>query len=130
MKTNAMRSSLIVSLFAVVVAGCGGGGDDAAGGPVEFSLNPSEITFTFPGPGCGPVTQPTTVLINGGAGNFVVNATNPSLVFTPVVRINGVYQFTFTVGPNNCIENASIQVNDLTGDTATIEVIVEEEEDA
>src|SRR5687767_470832 len=124
MKTNALKFAAFAAVFVVSLTACGGGGDDASGAPGELSLTPTEVGFGFGGTAtdCSPFVDSTgadfpgvtTVLINGGAGSYIVTSTTPDLVVGPVRRVNGVYQFTFTKVSGTCSETGMIiQVQDV-----------------
>jgi len=130
MKIKALKASIALSVFIYGLSACGGGGDDASGAPSDLSLTPASLAFGFGGTTCTPsATFPGTVnvLINGGAGNYSVATTAPtSIILGPVVRINGVYQFSFTMaqGVGTCFPDpgATIQVTDVRRNFAVMKV--------
>lgn len=135
MPTMIRYPSAAVFLCAALIGGCGGGGDDAAGAPTELSVVPSEMAFTF-GAGatsCAPINVGTptefpgwtTVIINGGAGDFRVTSTRPTEIeISPVIRVNGVYQFSFRLVGATCYpgEGTTIQVTDVRRNFAHVKV--------
>jgi hypothetical protein len=129
MKAAALKSAATVLTLVCGLTACGGGGDDASGAPGDLSLTPAEVTFTFDGADCTPdATFPgvTTVLINGGAGNYSVASTTDDLIVSPVRRVNGVYQFTFTKSAAaTCYPDsgAILQVTDVRKNKATLKVV-------
>ncbi|MGY4830744.1 hypothetical protein ACVNIS_19385 [Sphaerotilaceae bacterium SBD11-9] len=130
MKTKALKSSLPLVAFVACLSACGGGDDDASGAPGELSLTPTAMGFQFGGTTCTPTaTFPgrTVVLINGGAGSYSVATTAPdSIVIGPVEKVNGVYQFSFTMaaGVGTCFPNpgVTIQVTDVRKNFATVKL--------
>lgn len=131
MKSNNLKLSWVASVAsALLLVGCGGGGDDAAGSPNSLSVTPPEVGFSFGGTTCTPsATFPgvTTVLINGGAGDYVVTSTTDDIEIGPVTRVNGVSQFTFRkkVGDGTCTTDQGmiIQVSDVRHNIATVKVV-------
>jgi len=121
MKKEMVKSALVFAMLFCGLAACGGGGDDASGAPGELSLTPSELAFEFGGTNCtSSATFPGTVnvLINGGAGDYSVATTAPTAInLGPVVRVNGVYQFSFTMNSavGTCFPDpgVTIQVTDV-----------------
>jgi len=133
MKIETLRPVIVSCLLVCGMTACGGGGSDASGAPGSLSVTPAEVGFGFGGSAtdCSPFVDTTganfpgvtTVLINGGAGSYIVTSTTPDLVVGPVTRVNGVSQFTFTKVTSTCSTTGMIiQVEDVRKNLATVKV--------
>jgi hypothetical protein len=124
-KSNSLK--VLCAACTIVLASCGGGGD-VAGGLTEFSVVPSEVTYTAAE---GDTTcaysagGETVVTIVGGTPPYRVVSSAPDAAIVSTTEVSGKNPtFRVTTG-SGCMDSVSVLVLDYHSDSATFSQTVE-----
>lgn len=125
-----MKKVFLISSLALLgqLSACGGGGENA-GDASEFSVTPSEWTWTYSNESCSSSVQESiVVIINGGQAPFKIVSSIPSRLQVDRSEASGKDPSFRVTHLGGCVDTATISVVDYHSKLVTMEFTAEYEE--